>query len=219
MNENNNRQTQYPYSQQPQYPYSQQPQYPNSQQYPQSQQYTPPEPQKKGLAVWQVAVIMGGAIFLLIIIFVLLVTVRHQQAYGNNLRSYEAYENYEVPVVKLQVDGQFVDLPQSMLDINDLSYIEIGSFADVFGYKTKSDADNQQVTVSIGDRSVTFTDGNDSAIVREGNKTTTEKMNDKALMFIEEGMYVPLRSMQRLFGLKSVDWDEDANIVVVTTGE
>ena len=88
----------------------------------------------------------------------------------------------------------------------------------MFGYKTKEDADNQQVTVSIGDRSVTFTDGNDAAIVREGNKTTTEKMSDKALMFIEEGMYVPLRSMQSLFGLEEVDWDAANNTVIVSTG-
>ena len=162
---------------------------------------------------------MGGIIFFLIIIFILLVTVRHQQAYGNNLRDYAAYENFEVPVRQLEVDGVTVDLPQRMLDINDLSYIAIEDFADVFGYETKEDADNQQVTVTSGDRSVTFTDGTDKAVVRNGNKTTTESISDKALMFLEEGMYVPLRAMQNIFGLKEVDWDADNNVVSITTGD
>ena len=228
---NNQQQPQYPNSQQP-YPYSQQPQYPNSQQmypnsqqpYPNSQQYPYsqyqyPGPQKKGLAIWQVAAIMGGIIFFLIIIFILLVTVRHQQSnsHSNNLRDYSAYESYEVPVRKLEVDGVAVSLPQRMLDINGFSYIAIENFADVLGYETKNDEDNQQTTVSLGSTSITFTDGIDKAIIKNGNKTTTETLDDRSLMFEEEGMYVPLRSMQTIFDLKEVNWDEDDNTVVIVT--
>lgn len=161
--------------------------------------------------------IMGGVIFLLIIIFILLVTVRHQQVNGNNLRDYQAYVSYEVPVRQLEVDGAIIDLPQRMLNINDSSYIEIENFANVLGYESETDVDNQQVIVTLGDRSITFTDGNESAIVRTGSRTTTERMSDKPLMFHQEGMYVPLRSMQSLFGLEMVDWDEATSTVIVET--
>ncbi len=221
----NNQQPQYPYSQQPpqQYPYSQQqpPQqpYPYSQQPPQQYppQYMPPQPEKKGsLKIWQVAAIMGGIIFFLIIIFVLVVQLAHPSQ--SNVKDYSAYAQYEVPVRQLEVDGDIVDLPQRMLDVNDLSYIAIEDFADVFDYTTETDAKNQQATVSMGSRSVTFTNGNIKANVMDGDKSTMVTMLDEPLMFENEGMYVPLRSMQEIFNFEQVDWDEANNTVIVLTG-
>ena len=71
----------------------------------------------------------------------------------------------------------------------------------------------------MGDRSVTFKNGNDKAIIRNGDKTTTETMEDEALMFTEKGMYVPLRSMQNIFDLAEVDWDPATNTVIIFTDE
>lgn len=231
MNPGQYQNSQYPNSgqyQNSQYPNSQYPnsQYPNSQyqnsQYPNSQyQNSGYYQQQKGMdsktKTFLLLGIMLGIIFFLIIIFILLVQVKDKTKMVD-LMNYSSYAAYETNVRKLVVDNEEINLPQHMLNLNDYTYISLESFADVFGYKMTFDEHNRQAIVTGTDgKEVVFSQGLDSIIIKHGDDQKTEPLLTSPLLFTDGQVYVPLKSMDRVFDFKKIEWDNSSDTVNITT--
>lgn len=228
-----------PYTQSGQpFPQSGQP-YPQSgQAYPQSGQqpypisgYVPEQDDHKKLGI--VAIVSIICVLVVALIAVLIITLHNTgntantmngqfmppppPPMGMDMMDYTAYAKYETEVRKLVIDDQEISLPQYMLNINDLSFISIQDFANVFGYETVLDMRNRQTTVSKGDKSAVFSSGIATVYVTDGENSKEIAMADKPMMFTNNQVYVPLSSMKDVFNFESIDWDGDTKTVSIKT--
>ncbi len=136
---------------------------------------------------------------------------------NQGLLDYSAYSQYEREARKLVIDGEEISLPQTMLNINDLSYISLQDFSNIFGFETVLDLGNKQATITKGDKKVTFSNGIASAILVEGDDSGEIPLLDKPMLFTNGQTYIPLRSMKSVFNFESVEWDQEEQTIIITT--
>jgi hypothetical protein len=193
--------------------------------------YVAPQPEKKEKNVGIVIIISVIVILVVAIIGVLVVMMMKNNANTDpgfmtppppmggpmDMLDYSAYQVYETEVRKLVVDEQEISLPQKMLNINDLSYISVQDFANVFGYDTVFDMRNKQTTVSKGETSIVFSNGIATVMITENGTSREIPMDDKPMLFTNNQTYIPLKATKEIFNFKSIDWDEDTKTVKITT--
>lgn len=137
------------------------------------------------------------------------------------MMDYSAYEDYEISVRKLSVDGEIISLPQIMLNVDDYTFIAVDDLAAVFDFDTEFDKQNKQTKVvnNSNNREVIFSYDIETAKVKDGDEKLPEvKMVHAPLFFTNGQTYIPIISAQSVFGFESVDWDEATNTVTIITG-
>ncbi|WP_207953199.1 C40 family peptidase [Paenibacillus agricola] len=116
--------------------------------------------------------------------------------------AHAATYNYDV---RVQVDDKLIAFPdaQPFIDENQNTMVPIRFISEELGYKISSDMNGQQVKVTIegSGKSVIFLSGSSEAVVNS-QKTN---FGTKAV-FAEGRVYVPLRFISELFGIR-IQWD------------
>lgn len=118
--------------------------------------------------------------------------------------THAAMYNYDV---RVQVDDKLIGFPdaQPFIDENQNTMVPVRFISEELGYKISSDKNGQQVKVTIegSGKSVIFLSGSSEAVVN-GQK---QSFGTKAI-FQEGRVYVPLRFVSELFGLR-IQWDKN----------
>ena len=131
---------------------------------------------------------------------------------------YSSYTQYEKEDTVLTVDGEAITLPRNMLYFDDVHFVSIQDFAAIFGYETVVDIGNRQTIISKDTVSVTFTNEFKTVVVKENGEVTRKAvMLREPMIFSNNQVYVPLRSMDEVFGFQSVEWNQDTDTIEIVT--
>ncbi len=115
--------------------------------------------------------------------------------------------------IKVQLNGNYLDFDVAPTMINDRVMIPFRAIAEKIGVTVKYDEASQQIIATKGERTLTFTVGNSSAVLVDKDGPKNIEM-DAAPVIVDDRTLVPLRALAETMDIE-VGWDRYENSAIL----